>query len=105
MTDNLKAEAGALNKAADAVDTCRDSIASEINRLEGVVADAKKDWQGAGANSFQKLLAAWNTETRRVNAALNEFSTALRDSDKHNLLTDENEADLYTRSFDKLEAK
>ena len=96
---------GTLSKAAGLVEEARHDFDRISQTLDGQIADLKGKWGGAGAQAFQSLHAAWYEKHRFIVKALDDFQATLRDTEHHNMSTDDNVAGASNAHMSKLDVR
>ena len=67
MAEQIRAEEGAIEKGATAVDNARSGIENRIKDIEAKMAELGSFWSGDAAVSFNALMSSWQVHaTLRV---------------------------------------
>lgn len=78
MAPQLETTTDVMYGTAEKVRSVNDSIQGRLATLRGQVADAEGAWRGAARNTFDPLMVRWESEAKRLNAALLAIADALR---------------------------
>lgn len=92
MTNEVRAEDGAIAKGAQIVADSKVQLNAEIQNLEGKLANIGASWQGQSAVSFARLMDAWRTSARKITDNLDAFEANLTSSQTTYTTTDEESA-------------
>lgn len=90
--NQFSAEGDAIRKGAELTRAAHGDLFKEVDALPARVA-TKGSWEGASAGSFTGLIAAWNTDSRRILEALETFESNLRGVDVNYTDADQISAD------------
>ena len=93
---------GTLGRGADLVGAARADFDRMSAELDQEIDQLRPRWQGAGGRAFFVLKDAWHDRHRQVVAALDELATALRDTGRDVLATDEAQAAGYHHDLGRL---
>ena len=93
MAEQIRAEEGAIEKGATAVDNARSGIENRIKDIEAKMAELGSFWSGDAAVSFNALMSSWQEKATSLNNILIDLSDNLRGTAK-----DANEEDNQSRT-------
>lgn len=82
----------ALSSAAELVNVARSDVKTQCDALSGHVQQMMTGWSGRGATAMSRLMIAWQERQGAVLRALDDLSTALVETERDNVTTDEAEA-------------
>ena len=82
----------ALTKAADLVNDARTDVKNKADVMGDRVSEMMTGWGGQGAGSFSGLMIAWRDKQEIILKALDGLSTALVETEKDNVKTDETQS-------------
>ncbi len=88
MTE-LRQEEGALRRAADLTADARRGFDARQRQLSAQIEGLRARWQGEGGLAFQRVHAAWQEKQTRVTRALDDLETALRETERDTVATDQ----------------
>ena len=91
MAGQISAAEGAILKGADTVSNTRSDLEGRIKTVEGQMLSIGANWQGPAAGAFQRLMAQWNEDARKVTSALVDFEQNLRSAQRDYDTTDEDQ--------------
>jgi len=89
MAQVISAEEGALRKGAQAVNTAKAGIDTQVKNVRGEIEQVRGFWSGAAAVSFTGLLNTWDEQTRKLNETLVTLEAALAGTEKDQAATEE----------------
>ena len=69
MAEKIRAEEGAIEKGAAAVENARLGIDNRIKDIESKMAELGSFWSGDAANSFNTLMMSWQEKASRPGTA------------------------------------
>ena len=78
MAEKIRAEEGAIEKGAAAVENARLGIDNRIKDIESKMAELGSFWSGDAANSFNTLMMSWQEKASALNRILNDLRDNLR---------------------------
>ena len=82
MAEKIRAEEGAIEKGAAAVENARLGIDNRIKDIESKMAELGSFWSGDAANSFNTLMMSWQEKASALNRILNDLRDNLRGTAK-----------------------
>ncbi|WP_169577181.1 WXG100 family type VII secretion target [Sporichthya polymorpha] len=85
----VSAQAGALESSAKLVAAARADLDKQCDGLREQLSQLKDNWRGAAALAFTELLEQWEDQTRRTIAALDDFESKLRATDRAHVRVDQ----------------
>ena len=86
MAEQIRAEEGAIEKGATAVDNARSGIE---NRIKDIEAELGSFWSGDAAVSFNALMSSWQEKATSLNNILIDLSDNLRGTAKDQAANEE----------------
>lgn len=86
MAEQIRAEEGAIEKGATAVDNARSGIENRIKDIEAKMAELGSFWSGDAAVSFNALMSSWQEKATSLN---NDLSDNLRGTAKDQAANEE----------------
>jgi ESAT-6 family protein len=89
MVQEMKAGANTLQRAAGMVATAKGDFDKLSANLSGQLSALSSKWVGQGGSSFQALQTAWNEKQNKIVRALDEFESALTQTQRDNTSTDD----------------
>lgn len=87
----------ALSRAADLVGTTRGDVTRQCAQLGDRMAGLSGQWGGQGAVAFQRLMVTWQDRQRTILDALGDLATALQETERDTVATDQAQADVASR--------
>lgn len=89
----VNAEAGAIDRGAQIVNTSRSELTQTISTLRGQIeAISVGAFDGRTATQFRQLMTRWDEDANRLVSALDNFESDLRDTQADFDTTDEERA-------------
>lgn len=85
----IRAEEGAIEKGAAAVENARLGIDNRIKDIESKMAELGSFWSGDAANSFNTLMMSWQEKASALNRILNDLRDNLRGTAKDQAANEE----------------
>lgn len=79
MAEKIRAEEGAIEKGAAAVENARLGIDNRIKDIESKMAELGSFWSGDAANSFNTLMMSWQEKASALNRILNDLRGTAKD--------------------------
>ncbi|MGO1560711.1 hypothetical protein CZ771_14840 [Actinomycetales bacterium JB111] len=76
--NRVEAGDGALENAAQMVDTCKEDVDGEFRRLTGQLGNIGAQWTGAARVAFDRAMQRWDEEARHTNGVLTTLALNLR---------------------------
>lgn len=89
MAEKIRAEEGAIEKGAAAVENARLGIDNRIKDIESKMAELGSFWSGDAANSFNTLMMSWQEKASALNRILNDLRDNLRGTAKDQAANEE----------------
>ena len=89
MAEKIRAEEGAIEKGAAAVENARLGIDNRIKDIESKMAELGSFWSGDAANSFNTLMMSWQEKASALNRILNDLRDKLRGTAKDQAANEE----------------
>ncbi len=89
MAEQIRAEEGAIEKGATAVDNARSGIENRIKDIEAKMAELGSFWSGDAAVSFNALMSSWQEKATSLNNILIDLSDNLRGTAKDQAANEE----------------
>ena len=89
MAEQIRAEEGAIEKGATAVDNARSGIENRIKDIEAKMAELGSFWSGDAAVSFSALMSSWQEKATSLNNILIDLSDNLRGTAKDQAANEE----------------
>lgn len=96
--DTTQARAEGMERAADRFDDVNASLQRMLTRLLSDLEALRGQWQGAGGRSFTQATTTWAEDQRALQRALTQTAEALRTAGRGYRATDEEAADLFSRT-------
>ncbi len=88
-TPEMKAGSNTLQRAAGMVNTAKGDFDKLSANLSGQLSSLSSKWVGQGGSAFQALHTAWTDKQNRIVRALDEFESALTQTQRDNTSTDD----------------
>ncbi|NUR73284.1 MAG: WXG100 family type VII secretion target [Hamadaea sp.] len=82
------AQTAFMETTASKFEATNNELQSMLRTLMGNLEILQKGWQGAGGRSFQQVKEQWNQDQAKLQQALLETASAIRDSGKSYANTD-----------------
>lgn len=89
MAGEVSKQDQALTRAAGMVASARQELDGQLQGLSGKLQGIGAQWQGMGAASFTQIMEKWNTDAKKIIAALDTFENNLKKSEASYTATDE----------------
>lgn len=89
MAEKIRAEEGAIEKGATAVENARLGIDNRIKDIESKMAELGSFWSGGAATSFNTLMVSWQEKASNLNRILNDLRDNLRGTAKDQAANEE----------------
>lgn len=105
MSSQMGQAEGALSSAAAKVVDCKTDLDGLAKNLRSQLGNLSTQWQGQGGAAFGKLAMAWDERQRTIVEALNGFEESLRQTEKDNVSTDEQESSTINALASRLDDK
>ncbi len=99
---DLSAAAGTLRAASEQVRQARADVTTTSQRLAGQIEAIGADWGGEGARAFRQVHLAWQEKHTRIVRVLDDFAESLTSTDRDNLATDAERAEVSQRLLSRL---
>ena len=80
MAGQFGTQTQAMQAAGQHVFEVRDQITVQLAQLRGQLAPLEGTWRGDASTAFQQLMARWNDDARRINAALQQIGESVQAS-------------------------
>jgi WXG100 family type VII secretion target len=91
-----------LTRAAGMVADAKKDFDGMSNRLDSQIGGLRNKWAGAGGTAFFALHQAWTEKQKVITNALNEFEASLTSTERDNVNTDEAQSANYNRTAGRL---
>jgi len=88
-TPEMKAGSNTLQRAAGMVNTAKGDFDKLSANLSSQLSSLSSKWVGQGGSAFQTLQTAWTDKQNRIVRALDEFESALTQTQRDNTSTDD----------------
>lgn len=89
MSDIIAAGENTLIEGANAVNTAKSAIDTNIGAVRSDMEELKSIWTGAAAMSFTQLMTNWNDKAKKLNAVLVDLEDALRGTQRDQAASEE----------------
>ncbi|KAB8293681.1 WXG100 family type VII secretion target [Bifidobacterium apri] len=89
MAEKIRAEEGAIEKGAVAVENARLGIDHRIKDIDAKMAELGSFWSGDAATSFNTLMTSWQEKANSLNRILNDLRDNLRGTAKDQAANEE----------------
>lgn len=97
MAQGFVSKDGAIPASIRILDEGKSTLEADLASLTSKLSSIGSQWQGDGADSFVKVMARWNADSKRLIGALDNFKETLRVSDQSYQATDTAAADSLNR--------
>ncbi|MDL5155472.1 WXG100 family type VII secretion target [Actinomycetospora termitidis] len=77
MTGQFGTETQLMQGAGQHVIDVRDQIAAQLAQLRGQLVPLEATWRGDASTAFTQLMARWNDDANRINAALGAIAESV----------------------------
>ncbi|MEJ2868321.1 WXG100 family type VII secretion target [Actinomycetospora sp. OC33-EN08] len=77
MTGQFGTETQLMQGAGQHVLEVRDQIAAQLAQLRGQLVPLEATWRGDASTAFTQLMARWNDDAHRINAALGAIAESV----------------------------
>jgi WXG100 family type VII secretion target len=104
MVQEMKAGANTLQRAAGMVATAKGDFDKLSGNLSGQLSSLSSKWVGQGGSAFQALQAAWTEKQNKIVRALDEFESALTQTQRDNTNTDDTQHSNMTKLTGRLDS-
>ena len=94
--------AGTLGRGAARVAEAKVDLDRISSRLDSQIQGLRGRWLGSGGTAFFALHQAWTEKQRIIVQALDEFESALTNTERDNVATDEAQSARYARTTSRL---
>src|ERR1044072_8004811 len=102
-TPEMKAGTNTLQRAAGMVATAKGDFDKMSSNLSSQILTAQSKWVGQGGSAFFALHQAWTEKQNKIVSALNEFETALTQTQRDNTNTDDTQHGNMTKLTGRLD--
>lgn len=89
MADQISAEEGALKRGAQAVNTAKAGIDTQVKKVRGEIEQVSGFWTGAASGAYTQLMQRWNQETTKLNDVLITLEEALAGTERDQAASEE----------------
>ncbi len=97
MAGPFEVDHATLHTAANDVRTVRSEVDGELKRLWNTVDDLAIAWQGSASKGFQDLMRQWNTDTEKLQVALDSIAELLDKSGTTHQVNDEEQQQMLDK--------
>ena len=80
MAGQFGTQTGVMTTAGQHVFEVRDQINAQLGRLRAQLGPLEGTWRGDASTAFHQLMARWNDDARRINAALASIGESVQAS-------------------------
>jgi WXG100 family type VII secretion target len=102
MAGEISKQDQSLSRAAQLVAEARQDLDQQCGALRGKLAGIGAQWVGAGASAFSQVMERWDTDTRKVITALDDFENNLKASESTYTAEDASQQATFTRLSSRL---
>ena len=102
MAGEISKQDQALSRAAQLVAEARQDLDQQCGALRGKLQGIGSQWVGAGATAFAQVMERWDTDTRKVVTALDDFEQNLKASESTYTAVDSSQQSTFQRLSSRL---
>jgi WXG100 family type VII secretion target len=102
MAGEVSKQDQALTRAAGLVADARSELDAQTASLRGKLQGIGSSWKGGAATSFVQIMERWDTDTKKLISALDNFENNLRATEKSYDAVDSEQQSHFTRLSNRL---
>lgn len=80
--DKVINDAAAMETAAKHVEDVNGQLTSELGHIRNLVAGSADHWKGAAQGAFQRIMADYDDQSKKLNDVLAEIAVQIRENGK-----------------------